>query len=90
MPDAIIYSLGVFSGAALIIIVRKYIVKAEKAAKMQAYKEYCHHQSLKTEAFNRGYNRAKQDYSNMSEIERFAETFNGRNVKMHFREVTQS
>lgn len=89
MPDAIIYSLGVLSGAALIIVTRKYMDKAAKIARKEAYREYEDRQSMRTEAFNRGYARARQDYHNMSEVERFADTFNGRNVKMHYREVRQ-
>lgn len=89
MPSPLAFTLGVFVGAALIIVVRKSIIKAERAAKKEAYKDYCYHQSLRTEAFNRGYNRAKQDYQNMSEVERFADTFRNHSVKMQFREVKQ-
>lgn len=90
MPDGLIYALGVLSGAVLIAAVRKHVIKAEKAAKKRAYDEYCYHQSIRTEAFNRGYDRAKQDYRNMSEVERLADTFRNRNVKMQFREVKPS
>lgn len=87
MPDGIIYALGVLSGAALLALVQKKVKQARKEAKREGYKECEYHQSIRTEAFNRGYDRARRDYRNMSEVERFAETFNGHKVKMQMRGV---
>ena len=69
----------------LLALVQKKVEQARKAAKREGYKECEYHQSIRTEAFNRGYDRARRDYRNMSEVERFAETFNGHKVKMQMR-----
>lgn len=87
MPFGFGYALGVLSGAALFAIVRKCIVKAERIARKEAYKDYQERQSLRTEAFNRGYECARKDYSNITEVERFVDTFKGRNVKLRYKEV---
>lgn len=85
MPTGIAYAIGVLSGVALLALVQKKVEQARKAAKREGYKECEYHQSIRTEAFNRGYDRARRDYRNMSEVERFAETFNGHKVKMQMR-----
>ena len=85
MPSGIAYALGVLSGVVLLALVQKKVEQARKAAKREGYKECEYHQSIRTEAFNRGYDRARKDYRNMSEVERFAETFNGHKVKMQMR-----
>lgn len=87
MPDGIAFALGVLCGATLLIAFQKKVENARKAAKRDGYKECEYHQSIRTEAFNRGYDRARRDYRNMSEVERFAETFNGHKVKMQMRGV---
>jgi hypothetical protein len=87
MPTGLSYALGVLSGMALFTFTRKCIIKAERVARKEAYKDYQEKQHLRTEAFNRGYECARKDYSNITEVERFVDTFKGRNVKLRYKEV---
>ena len=87
MPDVLIYVGGIVTGVGLMATVRRYADVAARNARKAAYKECEIQQQMRTSAFNRGYDRARQDYRNMSEVERFADTFNGRKVKMQMREV---
>ena len=87
MPDVLIYVGGVLTGTALMVTVKKCAERAAITARKAAYRECDERQRLRTDAFNRGYERARQDYRNMSEVERFADTFNGRKLKMQMREV---
>lgn len=87
MPDVLEYIVGFAMGVATMIILRRNIVKAEKAARKVAMHDFQVRQNIRTEAFNRGYSRAREDYENMTEIERFARTFEGHKVKMQVRGV---
>lgn len=88
MPNGLAFSFGVLCGMAAFVVTRKCIVKAEKIARKEAYKDYQERQAMRTEAFNRGYECARKDYSNITEVERFVDTFKGRNVKMRYKEVS--
>lgn len=87
MPDVLIYVGGIVTGVGLMATVRRYADIAARNARRAAYEECKAQQKMRTFAFSRGYECAKQDYRNMSEVERFADTFNGRKVKMQMREV---
>ena len=87
MPDVLIYVGGLISGVGLMATVRRCADVAARNARITAYEECKSQQRMRAFAYNRGYERAQQDYRNMSEVERFAETFNGRKVKMQMREV---
>ena len=87
MPDVLIYVGGVLTGMALMVTVKKCADCAATNARKAAYRECDERQRLRTDAFNRGYERARQDYRNMSEVERFADTFKGRKVKLQVREA---
>lgn len=87
MPNVLIYVGGVLSGICLMVTVKRCADCAATNARKAAYRECDERQRMRTDAFNRGYERARQDYRNMSEVERFADTFNGRKLKMQMREV---
>lgn len=87
MPDVLAYVLGVFTGAALVLVIRRCTKIAAEKARDAAIIECRDRQRERTNAFNRGYARAREDYRNMSEVERFADTFEGRRVKLHVREA---
>lgn len=87
MPDVLIYVGGILSGVGLMATVRRCSDRAADRARKAAWRECEARQHARTEAYNRGYERARQDYRNMTEVERFAETFEGRKVKLKAREV---
>jgi hypothetical protein len=87
MPNAIAYAAGVISGAAVILIIKRCTELAARNARKTAMKDFEKSQRERTDAFNRGYRLAVQDYGYKSDAERFAETFEGRRVKFQMREV---
>lgn len=85
MPDVLIYIGGVISGGGLVLLIRKCANVAADNARKSAIKEFDSRLKERTAAFNRGYEKAKEDYRNMTEVERFAETLEGHRVKLRAR-----
>ena len=87
MPDVLIYVGGMITGGGLVLLMRKCAMVAAENARKSAKDEFDSRLRERTAAFNRGYERAREDYRNMSEVERFADTFEGRRVKLKVREA---
>ena len=86
MVKVLIYVGGFLTGVALMVTIRRCTERAAEMARKAAFREFNDRRQAQDEAYNRGYNRAKRDYHNMNEIERFADAFEGRRVKMQVRE----
>ena len=87
MIKVLIYIGGLLTGVTLMVTIRRCAERAAAEAQKAAFREFNTRQQAQDDAYNRGYNRAKHDYQNMNEIERFADAFEGRRVKMQVREV---
>lgn len=87
MLKVLIYVGGLLTGVVLMATIRRCTERAAQAARKAAFREFSDRRQAQDEAYNRGYNRAKRDYRNMNEIERFADAFEGRKVKMQVHEV---
>ena len=89
MADVLIYICGLISGGGLVLLIRKCANVAAESARKSAWKEFDSQMKERTAAFNRGYRRGREDYINMSEVERFADTLQGHRVKLRAREARQ-
>ena len=87
MLKVLIYVGGFLSGVTLMATIRRCTERAAVNARKAAFREFSTRQQAEDDAYHRGYNHAKRDYLNMSEVERFADAFKGRNVKMQVREA---
>lgn len=87
MLKVMIYIIGLVSGVLLSAFIRKCTKTAAESARESAIIECHERQRERTDAFNRGYARARADYRNMSEVERFADTLEGHRVKLRAREA---
>ena len=87
MLKVAIYAIGLISGVGLSGFIRKCTKIAAENARAAAIDECYERQRERTAAFNRGYARAREDYRNMTEVERFADTLEGHKVKLRAREA---
>lgn len=85
MLKVLIYVFGLVTGAALMQTIRRCAERAAREARKAAMKEFRDQQDARNDAYSRGYNRARREYANMTEVERFASAFEGRRVKTQVR-----